>query len=232
MYGYYAEPGYFIFLIVSLAVTLYAQVKVKNAFNKYSKIGCHKPLTGRDAANEVLNYNQVQGVSIYQTAGSFSDYYDSRTKGVYLSESVYSKTSLAAVGVAAHECGHATQDYQNYIPLKIRHFLVPVTQLSSKLAMPLIFIGFLLPTKYQFIVNVGIMFFSLAVLFELITLPVEFDASRRALKALRESKMLTQDELKSAKKMLTAAAMTYLASAFTALLSLIRLLLIARNRRD
>lgn len=232
MYWYYGDPSYFLFLIISLTVTLYAQFKVKHAFKKYSKISCTRLLTGREAAHEVLSWNHVDGVIVNETSGYFSDYYDSRTKGVYLSDAVYSKSSLAAVSVAAHECGHATQDARNYFPLRVRHFLAPITQLSSTLAMPLVFIGFLLPTRYSFMINLGIMLFAIAVLFEVVTLPVEFDASRRALKALSEGGILDPDELKSAKKVLTAAAMTYLASTFTALLSLIRLLFIARNRRD
>ena len=206
-------------------------MKVRNAFNKYSKIRSSNGLTGAEAAKKVLAYNNVTGVSINQTAGSFSDYYDSRTKGVYLSESVHSEPTLAAVSVAAHECGHATQDDVGYWPIRLRQMLVPVTTTSSKLAIPLIIIGFLLPTKYQFVVNLGIILFSFAVLFELITLPVEFDASRRALKSMKESNMLTDDEIKGAKKVLTAAALTYLAAAFTSVLSLIRFILISRGRR-
>ena len=232
MYWYFGDPSYILFMVVSLAVTLYAQIKVKNAFNKYSQVRSSKGLTGHDAASEVLKFNGVTGVSINRTAGQFSDYYDSRTKGVYLSESVYSEPTLAAVSVAAHECGHATQDDVGYWPIRIRQLMVPITTTSSRLAMPLVLIGLFLPTRFQFIINLGIILYSVAVLFELITLPVEFDASRRALKALKESGMLAPEEIKGAKKMLSAAAMTYLAAAFTSLLSLLRLILIARSRRD
>lgn len=232
MYWYYGDPSYILFMIISLAVTLYAQIKVKNAFNKYSQIRCRNGLTGFDAANEVLEHNDVTGVSVNRTSGSFSDYYDSRSKGVYLSESVYSEPTIAAVSVAAHECGHATQDSVGYLPIRIRQFLAPVTTLSSRLAMPLIIIGLMLPTKYQFFINLGIILFAFVVLFGLVTLPVEFDASRRALKALEQNNMLSEDEMKGAKKVLRAAAMTYLASAFTSLLSLLRFILIARSRRD
>lgn len=231
MYWYYGDFSYIFFMVISLAVTFGAQMKVRNAFNKYSKVRSSNGLTGAEAAKRVLAHNNVTGVSINQTAGSFSDYYDSRTKGVYLSESVHSEPTLAAVSVAAHECGHATQDDVGYWPIRLRQMLVPVTTTSSKLAIPLIIIGFLLPTKYQFVVNLGIILFSFAVLFELITLPVEFDASRRALKSMKESNMLTDDEIKGAKKVLTAAALTYLAAAFASVLSLIRFILISRGRR-
>ena len=232
MYWYYGDPTYIIFMLVSLAVTLYAQIKVKNAFNKYSKIRSANGLTGSDAAKAVLDFNNVAGVSINRTSGYFADYYDSRTKGVYLSENVYSEPTLAAVSVAAHECGHATQDDVGYWPIRLRQMLVPITTTSSRLAMPLVLIGLFLPTKYQFVINLGIILFSVAVLFELVTLPVEFDASRRALKALKESGMLAPEEIEGARKVLSAAAMTYLAAAFTSMLSLIRLILIARSRRD
>lgn len=232
MYWYYGDPSYILFMIISLAVTLYAQIRVKNAFNKYSKIRSLNGITGYDSARKVLEHNNVSGVSINKTSGYFADYYDSRTKGVYLSENVYSEPTLAAVSVAAHECGHATQDDVGYWPIRLRQILVPVTTTSSKLAMPLILIGLFLPTKYQFVINLGIILYSVAVLFELVTLPVEFDASRRALKALKESGTLAPEEVKGAKKVLSAAAMTYLAAAFTSILSLIRLILIARSRRD
>ncbi|MDO4200115.1 MAG: zinc metallopeptidase [Clostridia bacterium] len=232
MYWYYGDPIYIVFIVISLAVTLFAQIKVKSAFNKYSKIRSSNGLTGAEAAKNVLEHNKVSGVSINTTTGYFADYYDSRTKGVYLSENVYSEPTLAAVSVAAHECGHATQDEVGYWPIRLRQMLVPVTTTSSRLAMPLVLLGLFLPTKYQFVINLGIILYSVAVLFELVTLPVEFDASRRALKALRESGMLAPEEIKGAKKVLTAAAMTYLAAAFTSLLSLIRLILIARSRRD
>ena len=231
MYWYYGDPTYILFMIISLAVTFYAQMKVRNAFNKYSKIRVSSGLTGSEAARKVLEHNNVIGVSINRTSGYFSDYYDSRTKGVYLSENVYSEPSLAAVSVAAHECGHATQDDVGYWPIRLRQLLVPVTTTSSKFAIPLIIIGLLLPTRYQFVINLGIILYSVAVLFELVTLPVEFDASRRALKALQESGMLAPEEIKGAKKVLSAAAMTYLAAAFTSILSLLRFILIARSRK-
>ena len=229
MYWYYGDPTYIIFMLVSLAVTLYAQIKVKNAFNKYSKIRSANGLTGSDAAKAVLDFNNVAGVSINRTSGYFADYYDSRTKGVYLSENVYSEPTLAAVSVAAHECGHATQDDVGYWPIRLRQMLVPITTTSSRLAMPLVLIGLFLPTKYQFVINLGIILFSVAVLFELVTLPVEFDASRRALKALKESGMLAPEEIEGARKVLSAAAMTYVAALSVSLLTLIRLLLIRGN---
>ena len=230
-YGFYGDSSYLLFMIISLAISLYAQIKVSSAFKKYSAIRNSKNITGAEAAERVLDYNCVSDVEVNRVHGYFSDYYDSRTKGVYLSDNVYDKPTLAAVSVAAHECGHATQDNVGYFPLRLRHMMIPVTQISSRLAMPLIFIGFLLPTRYQFMVYFGILLFSIAVLFQVVTLPVEFDASRRALKALKESHMLNESELVGAKKVLTAAALTYLAATFTALLSLLRFILIAKNRR-
>ncbi len=232
LYWYYGDPSYMLFMLVSILVTLYAQIKVKSVFSKYSSVSSQRGMAGRDVAAEVLNYNNVSGVSVNQTSGYLSDYYDSRTKSVYLSDEVYSKSSIAAVSVAAHECGHATQDSNDYKPLRIRQFLVPITNISSRLSMPLVFIGLLLPTRYQFMVDLGIILFSVAVLFQLITLPVEFDASRRALKSLEASGILAPEEVAGAKKVLSAAALTYLAATFIALLSLLRLIFLSRSRRD
>ncbi len=230
-YGYYYDGSYFLYMIISLAVSLYAHFKVKHAFNKYSEIKCANGVTGEASADAVLNYNNVEGVSIGRIPGYFTDHYDSTSNSISLSDNVYSKATIASVSVAAHEAGHATQNSQGYFPLKIRQFLVPVSQFGSNLAMPLVFIGLLLPVKYNFVVNLGIIFFALAVLFQLITLPVEFDASRRALASLKGSGILKDEELNGAKKVLTAAALTYVAATFTALLSLLRLILISRRRQ-
>ncbi len=230
-YNYYYDGSYLIWMLLAFLVSLYAQIKVKHAFSKYSKIRSSSGMSGRESAETVLKAGGVEGVTIGGIGGYFTDHYDSRSNHISLSEDVLDKTSVAAVGVAAHEAGHATQHFCGYFPLKIRQFLVPVSQFGSSLAMPLVFIGLLLPVRYNFIVNLGIIFFALAVLFQVITLPVEFDASRRALKVLASSGKLREDEIEGVKKVLSAAALTYVAATFTALISLLRLILISKRRR-
>lgn len=232
MYGYYYDSTYLPYIIISLAISMYAHFKVHHAFNKYSKIRCSKGITGSESAEMVLNYNKVSGVSVTRTKGYFTDFFDSRSSSISLSDDVYSKATIASVSVAAHESGHAVQNARGYFPLKIRQFLVPVTQIGSNLAIPLVFIGLMLPVQYSFVVNLGIIFFALAVLFQIVTLPVEFNASNLALKSLKESNMLDEEEIKGAKSVLKAAALTYVAATFTALLSLLRLIFIARRRND
>ncbi len=232
MYGfYYFDYSYFWFMVPALVISLYAQFKVSSTFSKYSKVRNSRGLTGADAANRVLAQNGVTGVEVEHVSGDLTDHFDPRTNVIRLSDSVYSSTSVAAVGVAAHEAGHAVQHANGYAPMNIRKALVPVTNIGSTLSMPLIFIGLLLPVQYDFVVNLGIALFSLAVLFQVITLPVEFDASRRAIATLEQGGTLCGEELTSAKKVLTAAAMTYLAATFTAVMSLLRLLLIVAGRR-
>ena len=231
-YSYYNDGSYFIWMLLAFFVSLYAQIKVKHAFNKYSKIRSSSGMSGRDSAEIVLKEGGVEGVTIGGIGGYFTDHYDSRSNHIALSEGVLNKASVTAVGIAAHEAGHATQHFCGYFPLKIRQFLVPISQFGSNLAMPLIFIGFLLPTRYNFIVNLGIIFFSLAVLFQVITLPVEFNASKRALKVLKDSGKLEESEIAGVREVLSAAALTYVAATFTALISLLRLILISRRRND
>lgn len=232
MYGfYYFDYSYFWFMVPALIISLYAQFKVSSTFSKYSKVRNSRGLTGADAANRVLAQNGVTGVEVEHVSGDLTDHFDPRTNVIRLSDSVYSSTSVAAVGVAAHEAGHAVQHANGYAPMNIRKALVPVTNIGSTLSMPLIFIGLLLPVQYDFVVNLGIALFSLAVLFQVITLPVEFDASRRAIATLEQGGTLCGEELTGAKKVLTAAAMTYLAATFTAVMSLLRLILIVAGRR-
>ncbi len=232
MYGfYYFDYSYFLFMVPALIISLYAQFKVSSTFSKYSKVRNSRGLTGADAATRVLAQNGVTGVEVEHVSGNLTDHFDPRTNVIRLSDSVYSSTSVAAVGVAAHEAGHAVQHANGYAPMNIRKALVPVTNIGSTLSMPLIFIGLLLPVQYDFVVNLGIALFSLAVLFQVITLPVEFDASRRAIATLEQGGALCGEELTGAKKVLTAAAMTYLAATFTAVMSLLRLLLIVAGRR-
>ncbi|CDB24304.1 putative neutral zinc metallopeptidase [Clostridium sp. CAG:557] len=232
MYGlYYFDYSYFLFMLPALILSLYAQIKVSSTFAKYSKIKNSNGLTGSEAAYKVLAQNGVTNVAVEHISGSLNDHFDPQTNIIRLSDSVYSSNSVAAVGVAAHEAGHAVQYANNYAPMKFRRVLVPITNIGSTLSIPLIFIGLLLPIQYDFIVNIGIALFSFAVLFQLVTLPVEFDASRRAITTLEQSGTLYDEELIGAKKVLSAAAMTYLAATFSAVMSLFRLILIAGNRR-
>ena len=232
MYGlYYFDYSYFLFMLPALILSLYAQIKVSSTFAKYSKIKNSNGLTGSEAAYKVLAQNGVTNVAVEHISGSLNDHFDPQTNIIRLSDSVYSSNSVAAVGVAAHEAGHAVQYANNYAPMKFRRVLVPITNIGSTLSIPLIFIGLLLPIQYDFIVNIVIALFSFAVLFQLVTLPVEFDASRRAIATLEQSGTLYDEELIGAKKVLSAAAMTYLAATFSAVMSLFRLILIAGNRR-
>lgn len=231
MFGYYYyDPVSWIFMLISMAVAGWAHFKVNRAFEKYSKISCSSGLTGAQAAEKVLSHNKVEGVSIERTRGYFTDYYDSRSSKICLSDKVYASRTIASVSVAAHESGHASQNAADYLPYRIRHALVPICNFGSQASMPLIILGILIP-KWSFMISLGIIFFSLAVLFQIVTLPVEFDASRRALAAIEDENLLSKEELAGAKEVLTAAAFTYVAAAFSALLSLLRLLWETRGSR-
>lgn len=232
MYGfYYYDYNYFLYMIITMGISMYAHFKVQITFNKYSKIRCEKGLTGVEAAERVLSGNDVSDVRIEEIKGKLSDHYDPRDNSISLSRDVYSGTSISSIGVAAHEAGHAVQNAKGYTPIKIRQALVPIAQFGSGISMPLVFIGLLLPVQYSFMVNMGIILFSMVVLFEIITLPVEFNASRRALRSLDRLEILSHEELYGVKKVLKAAAFTYVAAAFTSMLSLIRLLAISKRRR-
>ena len=229
-YGY--DLTYFIFMIPCLILSLYCSAKVNSTFKKYSQVPNRRHLTGAQAAYQVLSANGVTGVTIEHTSGHLTDHFDPRTNVIRLSDSVYNSTSVAAVGVAAHEAGHAVQHAQGYVPNKIRSAVVPVANLGSKFSWILIFIGFLLPVQYNFVITFGIIFFSFSVLFTLVTLPVEFDASKRALATIQNQSLLNIDEYDGAKKTLSAAAMTYVAAAATAIAQLLRLLILLNRRND
>lgn len=231
MYFWGYDITYFIFMIPCLILSLYCSAKVNSTFNKYSKVANKRGITGAQAAQQVLTANGVTGVRIEPVSGKLTDHFDPRTNTIRLSEAVYNNTSVAAVGVAAHEAGHAVQHAQDYMPNKIRSAIVPVANIGSKLSWILIFIGFLLPVQYNFVITLGIIFFSLSVLFTLVTLPVEFNASKRALATIRGTNLLYDDEYTGAKKTLSAAAMTYVAAAATAVAQLLRLVLLANRRR-
>lgn len=232
MFGmfYYYDNGISLIIIVAiLCVSLFANFRISMTFAKYSKILCK--MTGKDASQLVLKQNDVTGVEFYKAQGYLSDHFDPRDNSISLSGNVYDKSTIAAIGVGAHEAGHAVQYASNYFPMKIRHFLVPITNFASQLSTPLVFIGLLLPVQYNFVVEIGIILFSLSVLFHIVTLPVESDASNRALIALENSGLLTTDELDGARKVLMAARFTYIAAIITSLLSLVRLILISENRK-
>ena len=220
---------YLVIVMPFVLLSLWASSNVNSTFKKYAKQHSIRRLTGAQAAQRVLSANGVSGVRIERVGGNLTDHYDPKTNVIRLSDSVYDATSTAAIGVACHEAGHAVQYAQEYGPIKLRAAIIPVTNIGSKLAMPLILLGILLnflgEISYIFI-YIGIICFSLSLLFQLITLPVEFNASRRAINAISSNHLLYEDELKGAKKVLTAAAMTYVAATAVALAQVLRLLLI------
>ncbi len=227
---YYGFDIYYLVLVVpALIIAMYAQFKVKSTFSKYSSVLNRKGLTGAQVARKILDANGLTNVIVQPTNGNLTDNYNPTNKTVNLSESVYNSTSVAALGVAAHETGHAIQHATKYLPLNIRSAIFPVVRISSSAALPLALLGFI--TGFQLLINIGIILFAAVVLFQIVTLPVEFNASGRALEILDQYGMLSEDESKSAKKVLRAAAMTYLASALTAVANLLRLILLSRNRR-
>lgn len=228
---YYFNYTYLLFLLPAMVISLIAQVRVKSTFHRYSQVRNFKGLTGAAAAQQVLQHGGALLTKIEQTGGYLTDHFDPKTNLIRLSQGVYGNASVAAVGVAAHEAGHAVQYATGYAPIKFRTAIYPMVSIGSNLSMPLLILGLLLPVQYSYVVYIGIALYSLSVLFTLVTLPVELNASARALRCLKETGMLTADELAGAKKVLTAAAMTYVAAAFTALLSLLRLLVIFGNRR-
>jgi uncharacterized protein len=216
MYGfYYFDYTYFLIMVPALIVTMIAQSRVTSTFSKYSRVRTINQITGAEAAERVARFGGVNRLFIKRIAGNLTDNFDPRNDTISLSEAVYSSVSVSAVGVAAHEAGHAIQNAEGYFPNKIRTALVPVTNFGAQLSMPLIIIGLILPVQYDFVVYTGIVLYSLVVLFQLVTLPVEFNASSRAIRALNDAGILYPDELEGAKKVLRAAAMTYLAASFT-----------------
>jgi Zn-dependent membrane protease YugP len=220
---------YVILVLPAIALSLWAQFMVSSAFNKYSKVESRRRISGEDAAEALLRMHNIGNVSIQGVQGRLTDHYDPGAKVLRLSEPVYRRTSIAAIGVAAHETGHAFQDAERYGPLVLRSALVPVANLGSRAGPLLVIIGII--ASFGLLTQVGVILFAASVLFYFITLPVEINASRRALAMLESSKMLESDELTGVKKVLTAAAFTYVASAILALANLIRLVLLSRNRR-
>ncbi len=231
-YLYYYNWSYVLFMLPCIILTIAVQAKMKSTFKKYGAITNSRGLTGYEAAQRVLMHNGVSGVRIEQVSGSFTDHFDPRTNVIRLSESVYNSRSIAAVGVACHEAGHAVQYAVGYVPNKIRSVILPVANIGTKLSWIFIIAG-MIASVLQPLLYVGIILFSASVLFTVATLPVEFNASSRALHCIKETGMLTVDEYPGAKRTLQAAAMTYVAAAATSVMQLLRLILIAtsRNRR-
>lgn len=229
MYGFF-DPTY-ILIIIGVIITLAASAKMNSAFRRYSKVRSHSGLTGAQAATKILNYAGIYDVVVERVSGNLTDHYDPRSKVLRLSDATYNATSVAAIGVAAHECGHAMQDKEAYAPLKLRGSLVPVANIGSNLSWIFIILGIVMGAN-QTLLNIGILLFSLAVIFQLVTLPVEFNASSRALRVLKDSSMMYEDEVEDTRKVLSAAALTYVASAAAAILSLLRLVILFGGGRD
>lgn len=219
-----------IFVIPGLLLGLWAQMRVSSAFKKYSAVHAHNGMSAEEVARSMLNRSGCGEVSVRTVSGNLTDHYDPRNNTLRLSDGVYGSTSVAAIGVAAHECGHAMQQHEDYAPLKLRSALVPVVNLGSNLYFPIFLLG--LVFSWEPLLYVGIACFALTLVFALVTLPVEFNASGRALSVLEEQGYLSRDEMDGARAVLNAAAMTYVAAAISSLLQLVRLLIIARDRRD
>lgn len=242
--GYFS---YLLWMIPAIIISMIAQAKVSSAYNKNSKIQNARGITGADAARHVLMSNNVTGVNIAPVSGRMTDHFDPRNNTIYLSEGVYNATTVAAVGIAAHEAGHAVQHAEGYMPNKLRSVLVPITNFGSRIGWILILIGLICSGYYSYsyyadtnsfayelggtLMILGVILYSTSLLFTLVTLPVEFDASKRALSTIKGTNLLSGDQYKGAKETLSAAAMTYVAAALTALLQLLRVITMIRRRR-
>ncbi len=228
----YFDPTY-VLVIIGVIICLAASAKMRSTFNKYSRVRSRSGMTGREAAEYVLRSAGIYDVRVEHVSGNLTDHYDPRTKTLRLSDATYNSQSVAAIGVAAHECGHAVQHAAGYAPLRFRGALVPIANLGSTIAWPLIIIGLLFTGQSSMMfLNLGIIAFSLAVLFQIVTLPVEFDASNRAVRVLGSTGLLYEDELRDTRKVLSAAALTYVAGAAASILQLLRIILLANSRRD
>lgn len=235
MFYYGFDWTYVVLVLPCVIFAMVASANVNSTFKRYSKELSRRHLTGAEAAQRVLSANGVSGVRFERVSGSLTDHYDPRSNVIRLSDDVFGSTSIAAIGVACHEAGHAVQYAKGYAPIKLRAAIIPVTNFGSRLAMPLILLGLLFSAGSYFgdtMVYLGIACFGLSVLFQLVTLPVEFNASRRALQAIESNELLTEEEYRGARKTLTAAAMTYVAATAVALAQLLRLLMIFGGRRS
>ncbi len=228
---YFLPDRYYIILVIpAMLIAMWAQMRVKTTFARYSRIRTLDGLTGAQAARRILDANGLTHIRIEAVPGSLTDHYDPRQKVVRLSQDVYGSATVAAVGVAAHETGHALQHAESYEPLRIRNTIIPVTNLGSQLSIPMVLIGYIM--GFQPLVSIGILLFSLVTVFQLITLPVEFNASRRALDTLERYNMVTEQEHTGVRSVLFAAALTYVAALIVSLANLLRLILLFGNRND
>lgn len=227
---YYGIDSTYILVIIGVVLSLWASARVNRTYEKYSKEYSLTGMTGAQAAQRILSMAGIYDVTIRHVAGNLTDHYDPRNKTLNLSDSVYGSTSVAAVGVAAHECGHAIQHDRGYVPLKLRSAIAPAASLGANISWPIILVGLLFGGS-NLLIQIGILMFSLAVAFQLITLPVEFNASGRAMNMLEETGILYREELPKTKKVLNAAALTYVAAAASSILQLLRLVLLFGNRR-
>ncbi len=238
MFGYYYDPTY-ILVIIGAALCFWASSRVKSTYRKYAKIYSHSGMTGAQAAQRILRMSGINDVKIEHVAGELTDHYDPSHKVLRLSDSVYDSHSVAAIGVAAHECGHAVQHQKGYLPIKIRSLLVPVANIGSRLGLPLVVFGLILGLEFELpgggyfsVAQIGVWLFCFAVLFQVVTLPVEFNASGRALKLLESCGIMGGDEVDGCRHVLGAAALTYVAAAASSFLQLLRLIMISNRRRD
>lgn len=232
-YGFYGLDWTYFLVLIGAVLSMIASAKVNSTFNKYSRVRSASGMTGAEAAQRILQQNGIYDVAVEHVRGNLTDHYDPKNKVLRLSDATYGSNSVAAVGVAAHECGHALQHNVGYLPLRIRSAIVPAANIGSKLGIPIILLGVLLGSNY-FLIELGIWVFSLAVLFQIVTLPVEFNASNRAMVMMERYGILGGDELRSTRKVLSAAAMTYVAAAASSILQLLRLVILfgGGRRRD
>lgn len=237
MFGYYFDPTYILVLIGAL-LCIFASSRVNSTYSKYAKIRSKRGITGAEAAQRILQMSGIHDVQIQHVAGNLTDHYDPSQKVLRLSDTVYGSNSVAAIGVAAHECGHALQHKEGYLPLKIRSALVPAANIGSRLGLPIVILGLVLGIGFELpgggyfsLAEIGIWIFALAVLFQIITLPVEFNASGRALKMLGSYGLMSEDEVGDCRRVLGAAALTYVAAAASSILQLLRLVILSGNRR-
>lgn len=242
-FGYYYFDPLYGLVVIAMLLSLLAGARVNSTFKKYSRVRNRRGMTGADAARAVLAANDVSGVRIERVAGNLTDHYDPKSNVIRLSKDVYDAATPAAVGVAAHEAGHAVQYARGYVPIRVRAAIVPITNIGSRISMPLIFLGLIMMSIeatapisdfFYYVAVFGALCYGMCVVFQLVTLPTEFNASRRAVRAIEQSELLTPDESRGAKRVLTAAAMTYVAALAVSLMQFLRLLLLVggRRRRD
>ena len=230
MFFYYFDRYYWILIVPAMIFTMWAQMRVSSTFNRYSKVGSARGLSAAQVCRQILDENGLFAVRVERVSGNLTDHYDPRSNVIRLSDSVYNSTSVAAIGVAAHEAGHAVQYSVGYVPIKIRNSIIPVSKLGSTLSMPILLVGLLFNSGV--LVEIGILLFSTMALFQLVTLPVEFNASGRALRTLGDYHILDDEETRMAGKVLKAAALTYVAALLSSAAQLLRLILLYGRRRN